>query len=90
MMAIQQDYLITTVDNPYNPWTDWDLWYAYDENSGYHTCSYLARLMSVGEGLSDQEEDQEYNDAVDEIIRYDVTNKYAKIAKNDPVPMVKQ
>jgi len=86
-MANTEDYLITTIDNPYNPWTNWDQWYAYDEIAGYHTCSYLDRVMSTSDQLSDEEYNKEYDEAVDEIIRYDITNKYAKIAQNDPTPM---
>ena len=81
MMANTEDYLITTIDNPYNPWTNWDQWYAYDEIAGYHTCSYLDRVMSTSDQLSDEEYNKEYDEAVDEIIRYDITNKYAKIAQ---------
>lgn len=30
-MASTKDYLLTTIDNPYNPWTNWDQWYDYDQ-----------------------------------------------------------
>ena len=38
------DYMLTTVDNPFNPFTEFDSWLAYDEQSGYNTNGLLARL----------------------------------------------
>ena len=67
-MASTKDYLLTTIDNPYNPWTNWDQWYDYDERMGYHTCSYLARVMSIGDSMTDEECDREYEFAMNEII----------------------
>ena len=54
-MANTKDYLLTTIDNPYNPWTNWDQWYDYDQRMGYCTCSYLARIMSVTDAMTDVE-----------------------------------
>ena len=30
--------LLTTVDNPFNPHTNFDEWYAFDLRMGYDTC----------------------------------------------------
>ena len=40
----QESYMISTSDNPYNPFTNFHEWFVYDETKGYHTCSLLARL----------------------------------------------
>lgn len=86
-MDTSTDYLITTIDNPYNPWNDFDLWYDYDERMGYHTCSYLARVDDESDALSDEENSIEYNRAIDAMIKYDPFGIYAKIKKDDPTPM---
>lgn len=86
-MASSKDYLLTTIDNPYNPWTNWDQWYDYDQRMGYCTCSYMARLMSTSDAMSDEECDREYEFAMNEITKYDVLGLYAKIKKNDQTPM---
>ena len=52
-----QDYevMLTTVDNPYDPFTQFDEWLMFDEDHGYHTCSYLARIAKDTDGLSEDE-----------------------------------
>lgn len=59
--------MLSTSDNPYNPFGQFDLWYAYDEAHGYHTSSYVARLAFFGEALSDDENQIAINDAVRKI-----------------------
>lgn len=48
-------YNITTKDNPYDPFDQWDLWYDYDEQMNYHTCSVLARLTGDTSSLDVEE-----------------------------------
>ena len=36
--------ILSTVDNPYDPRTDWDEWFNYDTTHGYNTCGLVARL----------------------------------------------
>lgn len=62
---------ITTVDNPYNPLTDFDHWRLYDEvEKGYNTSGYLARIAKTSDSLSDEENDEEIERAIDEIIEF--------------------
>lgn len=56
-----KEQLLTTVDNPYNPFTEWNEWYAFDQRNGYHTPGLLAKLVVTSDALS--EADQE--DAID-------------------------
>lgn len=76
---------ITTFDNPYNPFTDFYMWFAFDEASGYHTCSYLARVAQVNDQMTEQEELVETERAIDEIIRYDFRNIYKKVYPDNSV-----
>lgn len=45
--------LLTTRDNPFNPHTQWDEWYAFDVRKGYHTCALLARVANASERIDD-------------------------------------
>lgn len=74
--------MLTTVDNPYNPFDQWDKWLMYDNDAGYNSCAYLARIAHTSDELSDSENEDEINRAIDEIIRYDPFNLYLKVTKS--------
>ena len=48
----------------------------YDEEKGYHTCSYLGRIAKTSDSFTDQENNEEIERAIDEIIQYDFLNVY--------------
>ena len=72
---------ITTVDNPYDPFDDFDHWYQYDMQAGYNSCAYLDRIAATSESLSDPENEDEIERAIDEIIKYDFINVYRKVKR---------
>lgn len=73
---------LTTVDNPYNPFEQFASWFLFDEEKGYHSCAYLGRIARTSDQLSDEENNQEIERAIDEIIKYDFTNTYRKVKEN--------
>lgn len=75
------EVMITTKDNPFDPFSQFSSWYSFDEEKGYHTCSYLGRIAKTSEQLSDNENDFENERAIDEIIKYDFQNIYRKVRK---------
>lgn len=75
------DFMLTTTDNPFNPWIDFDTWYAEDIRLGHDTCGYLDRVMTGSSALTQGENDVSYNDACNDIIRLDPTGLYTKIKK---------
>ena len=72
-------YMLTTSDNPYNPFEQFTLWFLFDEEKGYHSCSYLGRIARTSEQFSDEENEVEIERAIDEIIKYDFMNLYKKV-----------
>ena len=65
--------LVTTTDNPFNPFTQYDQWAAYDEvECGYFTMSYLARIAATSTSFSEAEMDRAIEDACDEICEMDL------------------
>lgn len=72
---------ITTVDNPFDPLQNFDDWFRFDEEKGYHTCAYLSRIAEISDEMSDEEVLQEIERAIDEIVRYDFRNIYKKVKR---------
>lgn len=77
---MMEDSMITTVDNPFDPHTQFDEWNAWDKAAGYNTLSYLGRVVRTSDELSEADQNQAYDDAVDEIIRLN-GSLYVKKAK---------
>jgi len=73
--------MLTTDDNPYDPFTDFDHWYAYDERKGYHTCGYIERIAKSSADLSPSDQIQAINNAIDEILKFNLTGNYKKVSK---------
>lgn len=73
---------LTTTDNPYNPFSEFDLWNSYDMEKGYCSNAYLARIVHLSDDMTDDEIDDEIESAIDEIISYDFLGLYKKIYKN--------
>lgn len=72
---------ITTFDNPYDPFENFDEWFLFDTEKGYNTCAYLARIARTSDQFSDEENEKEIERAIDEIIKYDFRNIYKKVKK---------
>lgn len=72
---------LTTFDNPFDPFEQFDLWFLFDVEKGYNTCGYLARIARTLEEFSEEENDRETEKAIDEIIKYDFMNIYKKVRR---------
>lgn len=84
--TVETEYRLTTIDNPYNPFTDFEQWFMFDTEKGYNTCGYLARLTAnISDELTEQETTREINRAIDEIIKYDFMNIYKRVTKDDEI-----
>jgi hypothetical protein len=75
--------MLTTIDNPFNPFTQFDEWYAYDESKGYHTCAYLARITKSSDELSQADEDLAIESAINEIVKLNILGLYRKVTQDD-------
>lgn len=74
---------LTTFDNPFDPFDQFDQWYRWDADKGYNCSSYLDRIARTSNQLSDEENDNEIERAIDEIIKYDFMNIYKKVKKDN-------
>lgn len=76
----QKRFMLTTIDNPFNPFEDFDSWFQFDIEKGYYSCAYLARIARTSELLSDYENNLEIERAIDEIIEYNPLKIYMKVS----------
>lgn len=74
--------MLTTVDNPYNPFTHFDEWNVFDQAAGYHTLSFLARIVVTSDDLSEADQHQAIELAIDEIVRENVSGVHRKVARD--------
>lgn len=75
-------YMLTTFDNPFNPFEQFEEWFLFDVKKGYNTCSKLARIANLSEDLSDEEVKVETERAIDRIIQNDFLNIYKKVPQH--------
>lgn len=73
--------MITTVDNPYDPFDSFGQWFNFDIDKGYNSCAYLDRIARTSDQLSEEENDREVERAIDEIVKYDFQNLYLKVSR---------
>lgn len=73
--------MLTTVDNPFDPFDEFSSWYMFDVESGYNSCAYLARIAKTSDQFTEVENDEEIERAIDEIIKYDFRNIYVKVKR---------
>ena len=71
----------TTIDNPFNPFEEFDSWFQFDIEKGYYTSSKLGRLTNLKENMTEIEENEEIERAVDELIKIDPLDLYIKVVR---------
>ena len=76
------DVMLSTFDNPYDPFTQYDQWYEYDTSKGYHSSSFLGRVVVSSPELTEQDQDLAIEEAIDEIVRENVLGIYIKVKKD--------
>ena len=67
---------LTTIDNPFDPFTQFDDWNRFDRDKGYYTCEYLARVAKTSNDLDEEAYSNAINEAVDSIARLNVNGMY--------------
>ena len=78
---MENNCMLTTFDNPFDPFEQFTSWFMFDVEKGYNSCSYLARIAKLTDDMTDQEVSDEIERAIDEIIQYDFANIYKKVRK---------
>lgn len=81
VLRMEREAMLTTIDNPFNPFDKFDEWFAYDVSRGYNTCDYLARIVKTSDDLSPADEALAIDQAMNEIVKMNVLGIYKKVYK---------
>lgn len=74
--------MLTTIDNPFNPKTNYIKWKQFDEDKGYDTEEFLGRMVNLPPDADTEDEQlvaQATLEAIAEIIEHDVLGIYTTI-----------
>lgn len=65
----KKELKITTIDNPFSPFTQFDEWYQYDIRSGYDTLGVLNRMSLSASQLSEDDQQRIIEDAMISLVK---------------------
>lgn len=71
--------MLTTIDNPFDPFEDFTSWMLFDKEKGYDSSERLMRIAKLSDEMTQKEVDDEIERAINEIIKYDFMNIYRKV-----------
>lgn len=78
---MNREVALTTSDNPYDPFDQFEEWNSFDMSKGYHTLSYLARVCQLSEHQSNFDEVDDIERVIDEIVELNLTGNYVKVVR---------
>ena len=78
---MSDECMLTTIDNPFDPFEQFTSWDLFDHEKGYNTKERLARFVHLSDEMTQQEENIEIERAIDELIKYDFLNIYKKVKR---------
>lgn len=75
------EFMLTTVDNPFDPFIQFDEWFSWDTQAGYNTLSFLDRIAKVSSDLSETDQSLAIKEAIDEIVEENVSGMWRKVSR---------
>lgn len=78
--------MLTTMDNPYSPFDQFDLWWLFDIEKRHFSCELLGKIVQIEDDMSDKEKKDAMDRAIDEIIKNDQRGIFARATEDNPVP----
>ena len=78
---MSKECMLTTIDNPFDPFEQFTSWLMFDIEKGYNSCSYLARIVNLSDDMTQKEMDEEIDRAIDEIIALNPLGIYIKATR---------
>lgn len=73
--------MLTTVDNPFDPFDQYDEWFAYDTRHGHNTNGFLARIAVYSDEMSEADQELAVELAIEEIVTENVTGIFRRVRR---------
>lgn len=80
-MSDQREHMLSTIDNPFNPFEQFDEWCTFDETNGYHTLALLGRVAKVSDDLSEADYNEAAEFAMREIVETNASGVHILVAR---------
>lgn len=79
---------LTTKDNPWSPFTNFNEWYIFDITNKYNCCEIVARLSDVSRDMTEKEKSAAIEEAIKTFVEEEPTKNYTFIEEEtDEVPV---
>lgn len=72
---------LTTIDNDFDPFEQFDSWLLFDKEKGYNSSEYLMRVAQISDDMTQKEIDEEIERAIDEIVALNPLGIYKKFKR---------
>lgn len=82
-----EQFMLTTFDNPFNPFENFRDWFVFDIEKGYKCCEIVDRISNVTNEMSSTEKILAQNDAIERFIAVDPLNLYTKVSVKTKIPL---
>ena len=79
---VKTEYMVTTLDNPWNPFTHYREWWQFDREHGYSTQEKLAKLSFTTDNLGENEKQADIAYAQQLLLDTDILGIYIKVTKD--------
>jgi hypothetical protein len=77
---------LTTVNNPFDPFDQYEEWFAFDALLGYDTEGMVALFTISSDELSLADQMEASEMAIDELVKSNATGVYRKVVRDLPDP----
>lgn len=74
--------MLSTSDNPFNPFTEPDEWFNWDMVQGYNTPGLLARVLITSDQLSEADQEADREQAIDDLVELNPNGMLIKVTSD--------
>ncbi len=75
--------MLTTIDNPFNPFTQFDAWYEFDIEHQYLTCEWLDRFLKTSSVFDEETINEDVDNAIDDFLAFNPYGRHMKVYEDE-------